>query len=149
LTSSVFVPYEDLFDLSDTPHARQSINLWYAALDAPTIKKRACLPGSLVSETQWRTFQPEAMSYTTGAKAESQTDNVAFLMSYSEAITYWPTNALRILRDKQGTSVNWYLRSPGDPAESRHAALVQATNGAITTGSMVVSRHLRPALWIK
>jgi len=148
-SGSDYIAYAD----QTTGGVREAVNNWYAGR-GNELKSRAHFPSTLVSDSAYRTVTPAAITAPAAAAGAATTD-VAFLLSYTEALQYFDfgeglesdtASPDRVLRDTSGIAVTWWLRSPG--GSSTRVGRVN-TVGSLVSALVAASDGLRPALWIK
>ncbi len=80
-----------------------------------------------------------------GESANSQTDNIVFILSLSELNEYLPGNTYRV---STPNAYKWVLRSPGD-GEGYYVSFVDENGNVL--GDQFADSHMhgvRPAVWV-
>jgi len=71
-----------------------------------------------------------------------------FLLSLEEAKLYFPDDAARVGRSRDGRAAWWWLRSPGMAARLAAVVAGDGTLGAVGNDVDYYDRGVRPAMWV-
>lgn len=142
--------------LSNSHYLRPALNQFWRGI-SEEIRSRAVPANGIDNDVRsapggWELTENLAVGRTTpnGNEVEVTAENTLYILSLSEVNEYFANHDDRIATDVEGTSRNWWLRTPGgnlrNPVAFVNSSGVIASTEA--TDGTEAKTGFRPALWI-